>query len=91
MIKRWLRKYLSIVYVLASLLGVLHHHDDLKQHQDCQICTIQSTLSHSDTPCDTNYLSEILRISEATQGAFFSPTFVDVHISLQARSPPFSS
>ncbi|MEN4053698.1 MULTISPECIES: hypothetical protein [Sulfurimonas] len=91
MISRFLRKYLSIVFVLATLMGTMHHHNDLKQHSDCQICTIQSSIAHADTPVDVVYLTQldIYRESIVTQ----LTTLHDKQSEnpLHARAPPFFS
>ncbi|MFA5454527.1 MAG: hypothetical protein WC272_04310 [Sulfurimonas sp.] len=42
---------LAVVWLLlATFMGVLHHHNDLKIHADCSICTIQSNLADADVP-----------------------------------------
>ena len=88
MIKKWLRKYLAVVFVLASLLGSMHHHNDLKQHNDCQICTIQSSLSHADTPVDTLYLTHITLKAETPVAILTNLVASATHIALKARAPP---
>ncbi|QOP45933.1 hypothetical protein [Sulfurimonas paralvinellae] len=88
MIKILLRKYFAIVFLLATLLGGLHHHNDLKQHNDCQICTIQSSLSHADTPSESFSLSDITLYSEATVGELAHAITNTAHINLHARAPP---
>ncbi len=88
MMKVWLKKYFAIVFVLATLLGSQHHHDDLKQHSDCQICTVQSSLSHADTPADSCYLSDISPYSEATIGSLASIIVSSKQIISHARAPP---
>ena len=88
MIISWLRKYFAVVFVVATLLGSMHHHNDLKQHNDCQICTVQSSLSHADTPVDTLYLSDIKLISEATVTDLSHLIVNSAHISLHSRAPP---
>ncbi len=91
MIKKWLRKYLAVVFVLASLLGSMHHHNDLKQHNDCQICTIQSSLAHADTPVDTLYIQEITLKAETPAAELTNLVASAAHIALTARAPPFIS
>ena len=88
MIKIWLRKYFSVVLLLASLLGGMHHHNDLKQHNDCQICTIQSSLSHADTPVDTLYIQEITLQAETPASELTNLVANAAHITLKARAPP---
>ncbi len=86
--KLWLRKYFSILYLLATLLGVLHHHDDLKQHNDCKICLVKSNLTHADTPDDAVFLPPVNFISEPTSGKLSVIVITAKPTSLQARAPP---
>ena len=88
MIKTWVRKYFSIVFVLATLLGGMHHHNDLKQHNDCQICTLQSSLSHADTPVDTLYVQEIRLQAQTPVAALSNLVASAAQIALTARAPP---
>ena len=57
--KSLISKFISIIFVFATMLASSHHHDDLQSHIDCQICTIENTLSHADTPIEPVYLSDI--------------------------------
>ncbi|WP_457594072.1 hypothetical protein [Hydrogenimonas sp.] len=41
-------KFFAALLLAATLLGALHHHDDLKKHADCLICTLQSNLASAD-------------------------------------------
>jgi hypothetical protein len=91
MIRRFLNKYLSIIFLLATLLGVFHHHDDLKQHNSCQICTLQARIANADTPVAVIYLSDITLVSES----IITPLH-DLHSkalirTLHQRAPPFFS
>jgi len=88
MIISWLRKYFAVVFVVATLLGSMHHHNDLKQHNDCQICTIASSIADADTPVDFVYLTLLSLQSEATLTQL--PEFTQQHVALQfhSRAPP---
>ncbi|MBA1433369.1 MAG: hypothetical protein FAF04_07220 [Epsilonproteobacteria bacterium] len=90
MIKKWLKKYFSVVFVFAMLLSSMHHHE-LKQHNDCQICTIQSNLSHADTPVDTLYVSDIILQAQTPVAPLSNLIAAAVQIRLTARTPPFIS
>lgn len=88
---RFIRKYFSIVFVVATLLTAMHHHNDLKPHSECKICTIQSNIVNADTPVETLYLSELTINSQAI---IIKPDIRDntqLIKSLQARAPPFFS
>jgi len=88
MIRAFLKKYLSIVFVLATFMGVLHHHHDLKPHNDCQICTIQSNLESADTPTETLYISEIDLYSESILTPLCAFIDTQTYSTLNARAPP---
>ncbi len=84
----WLRRYFIVVYLLATLFGVLHHHDDLKQHTDCKICLIKLTLSYADTPDDAVVLAPVDFLSAPVQGKLSVAVISRIPTSLQARAPP---
>ena len=86
--KVWLRKYFTVIYLLATLLGVLHHHNDFKQHNDCKICLVKSNLAHADTPDDTAFLPPVDFISEPALGRHFVIVITARPTSLLARAPP---
>jgi hypothetical protein len=91
MMNRFFRKYLSIVFVLATLMGVFHHHNDLKQHSDCQICTIQSSISDADTPVETVYLTQLDIFRESIVTELTDLHTTELQNQLHARAPPFFS
>lgn len=91
MIKRWLRKYFATVFVLATLMGVFHHHSDLSVHEDCQICTIQSDIANGDIPRQTQYLSEVKKVSDTPLLGFNSFSIEKVYNPLNSRAPPKNS
>ncbi len=85
---KWLRKYFSIVFVVATLLSVLHHHDDIEVHNDCQICVVQSNIVNGDIPETVEYFTDLQLKSEAIL-AFFEDLYSRQNfIKLQARAPP---
>ncbi|MDF1877515.1 hypothetical protein JHD47_06760 [Sulfurimonas sp. SAG-AH-194-L11] len=88
---KFFKNYFSIIFVVATLMGVFHHHDNLKPHNDCQICTIQSSIADADTPVEKFYLSTLEQNSEATLTPLFSLTQKELYSTLQARAPPFIS
>ena len=88
MINRFFRKYLSIIFVIATFMGVFHHHNDLKQHNDCKICTIQSSIANADTPVDTVYITKLEIFSESIATAFASLHVQKIYNPEKARAPP---
>ncbi|MFT7860170.1 MAG: hypothetical protein ABXS93_04450 [Sulfurimonas sp.] len=86
--KKFVSKYIGIVLLLATMMGAFHHHHDGKQHNDCQVCTLQSTIFDADTPEDNIYLCDVDIISEAIVVPLFS-LHIAQHISnLNSRAPP---
>ncbi len=88
MIKRWLSKYFATVFVLATLMGVFHHHSDLQTHEDCQICVIASSIADGDTPTPKVYITTVKKVSytlETNYLLFYSDA---PYNSLNARAPP---
>lgn len=72
-------------------MGVFHHHDNLQTHNDCQICTIQSSIADADIPVENFYLTSLSNISESTITPLFSLIQKEKTHSIQARAPPFIS
>jgi hypothetical protein len=81
-------RFFSIVFVVATLLGVLHHHNDLKSHSDCQICTVQVNLSNGDTPNNTISIPIIRKISSATICELSNLHTNNKFSILRTRAPP---
>jgi len=59
MIIKLAKKYILSLFIVATFMGVFHHHNDLKNHNDCQICTIQQNLADADTPTTPTYIVEL--------------------------------
>ena len=89
--KALISKFISIIFVFATLMASTHHHDDFKSHADCQICTIETTLSLADTPVDVFYLGELYIINEAVVGFLDDIVIQKEHYNFSARAPPFFS
>lgn len=85
------RHLLSIVFIVATLLGSMHHHDDFKVHNDCQICTLQHNLSNGDIPTQALYLQEIENLSSPIFANLSSLHVSTLQTNLNARAPPFYS
>ena len=43
-----LRKFLSLLLLVGTLLGIFHHHNDLKPHPNCSVCVLKHNLAHGD-------------------------------------------
>jgi hypothetical protein len=59
MIIKLAKKYFLSLFIVATFLGVFHHHNDFQPHNDCQICTIQSNIADADTPIIPRYIQKL--------------------------------
>ena len=89
--QKFVVKYISIIVILASFMGSLHHHNDLKPHNDCQICTIQHNVTDIDTPIDVSYLTLFSIHSEATISTVANLQQEATYFTSLARAPPLFS
>jgi len=88
MIRTFVKKYISIIFILATFIGVFHNHNSLQQHNDCQICVIQSSIANADTPSETFYLTKLELFADAIESNL-PQFFLKYHSSqLHARAPP---
>lgn len=91
MINRFFRKYLSIIFIFATFIGTFHHHHDFKQHNDCQICSVQSNMGNADMPTEVEYLSYLDNPSESIITQLNSLPSKKTPNFLHARAPPHLS
>ncbi len=83
----YIKKYISIIFIVATFLVAFHHHDDLRSHNDCPVCVIQSNFFSADTPPDVVYLSLVENFSEPILTSFVFYTYKIIY-QTKARSPP---
>lgn len=88
MIQKWIRHYFSIIFIVATLMGSMHQHNDLKVHEDCQICTIVQNLSDGNTLTKIVYLSSIEKCSTLVLTSTQELHSVSTYSTLNARAPP---
>lgn len=91
MLRKLFKRYFSIIFVLATLMGIFHTHHDLKPHNDCQICTIQSGISDADTPTDSFCLTRLSLIPEVISTRLPVLNTAKLNSTKQARAPPILS
>jgi flagellar basal body rod protein FlgB len=77
--------------MFATLLGAMHHHNDLKQHNNCQVCTIQANIANADTPVDVVYLTQLDIYSESIVAELKNLHAQKPTTHLFPRAPPFFS
>ena len=83
-----LHKYFSIIFIIATLMGVFHHHNDLQIHNDCQICTIQSSIANADTPSKTAYFTKLNILHDNLTLKLITSDSNTLTYPLHARAPP---
>lgn len=83
----FLRKYFSIVLLLASFMGSFHHHHDALVHSDCQICTVASNIADADTPAKVIYFTELSLTSESILSSLQTLVSPRPH-DYNSRAPP---
>jgi len=84
-------KYISIIFVIATFMGSLHHHGDLQEHNDCQICTVQNNIIDIDTPNEVTYLSLFRIENEAIVSKLSNSKSQQKYLTFSARAPPLFS
>lgn len=85
---KFIKKYLSIVFLLAVFIGSFHHHDDMQEHNSCQICTINSNIFDADTPSEVVYLTSLDIKLEAIYAKLISSHSLKPLGSIHQRAPP---
>ncbi len=88
MLKGIVAKYISIIVILSAFMGSFHHHNDLKQHNDCQICTMQYNTQDIDIPQKVVYVSSLLYLNEGIKTKFYSVVLAQYIALDNARAPP---
>jgi hypothetical protein len=84
------KKFLSGILLVATLLGAFHHHNDLKTHHNCPICTFQSNISSGDLP-ETFDVAEIENLFVPIPSFFETLKLSNKPTRISSRSPPFFS
>lgn len=88
---KFIRRYISTLFIVAMSMGVFHHHNDLKQHNNCQICTISHNLVDIDTPIEVSYLTTLTLKSDSITAKLADLHQKAVISTLQVRAPPLFS
>jgi hypothetical protein len=83
--------YISFIFIIATLLGVMHHHNDLQEHQDCKVCVVQSDIFNADIPVDTIYVQNLFFNKKDYIDFSLSLSNKKTHTYAQVRAPPINS
>jgi len=86
--KRLRHFFVAWALVFTTLLSAAHHHNDLKKHTDCQICTLSFSLEHQDS-VDTPRYVPTLYFSKEIDAAYFLSYDSQLLFSYRSRAPPF--
>ncbi len=89
--QKFIVKYISLIFVIAIFMGAFHHHNDMQEHSDCQICTIQNNLIDIDTPNTVSYLTSFSIQSEAVVANLKNFQLQEKILTFSARAPPLFS
>jgi hypothetical protein len=85
--KRFRHFFVALTLVFTTLLSATHHHNDLKKHTDCQICTLSFSLEHQDSVDTPSYVPTLYSSKEITVAYFVSYTF-ELIFPHNSRAPP---
>ena len=83
-----IKKYFIIIFALSIFMSAFHHHNDLKIHNDCSICAIQSNFTSADAPTQTTYLTNIEPFSFIIIGKLPNLYLKNINNTSKARAPP---
>jgi len=83
------KKFFSVLLLTATLLVALHHHNDLKTHNHCPICILQSNFSSADTSVSFS-LEDIETPFIPIYSNFISIQLSHKPKSIYSRAPPLS-
>ena len=89
--QKFIVKYISIIFIFATFMTSFHHHNDMQEHDDCQICTIQNNIVDIDTPIDITYFTILSTVSESITLSLENLQTQKDHKTFSARAPPFYS
>jgi hypothetical protein len=90
MIIKLAKRYLLPLFIVATFMGVFHHHNDLKTHNDCQICTIQSNIANADTPVTPTYVTKLYHSTLAPLLLATKSFLSNFNATYNSRAPPLA-
>ncbi len=86
-----IKKYFSIVFLLAIFATSFHSHDNISSHENCQICTIISSINDADIPPEVCYFTHLSLQHEAILTCEASFHLSNINTTLHSRAPPHLS
>jgi len=85
----FLKRYFSIIFIIATLMSVFHHHNDLKLHSDCKICVVSSSIMNADTPVKVSYITKLNITTEPIITKLYSLCIKFTQNNISLRAPPY--
>ena len=85
-----MKKFLALLFLAATFLGTVHHHDDTGIHHDCPIHILNTTLVAPDLPRET-LLDEIKIVYQIVSLPVLDQSAKTVYFSYFGRAPPLFS
>ncbi|WP_153015094.1 hypothetical protein [Sulfurovum riftiae] len=87
---RFIKKFLASLFLAATFLGAVHHHDDTGIHHDCPIYILNAGIVSPDLPRDT-LLGEIETVYRVLLLPVPSYAEKRVYTTYFGRAPPHFS
>jgi len=87
---RFMKKFLASLFLAATFLGAVHHHDDAGIHHDCPIHILNTTLVAPDLSRET-LLDEIKVVYPAVSSPILEYSAYTAYFSYFGRAPPLFS
>jgi hypothetical protein len=85
--KRFRHLFVVFALLFTTLLSATHHHNDLKKHADCQVCTLSFSFEHQDSVATPSYVPTLYSSKEIT-AAYALPYSLQLIFSYNSRAPP---
>jgi hypothetical protein len=83
-----LKNFFAALFIAATLLSATHHHNDLKKHTECLVCSVNINLQNLDTGKSAELLPSLHIYKETPQSPLFKGEEKELHLSYRSRAPP---
>lgn len=87
---RFIKKFLAVLFLTATFLGAVHHHEDTGIHHDCPIHILNAALVSPDLPRES-ILDEIKTVYQIVLLSALEHSAKTVYFSYFGRAPPLFS
>ncbi len=86
----FLKRYFSIIFIVATFMSVFHHYNDLKLHSDCKICAVSSSILNADIPTKISYITKLNITAEPIVIKLYSLCIKFTQKNITLRVPPYT-